>query len=199
MNELICLAVIFYFVFLQYSPNPLNCTWLMFGMTFLSCLRSCSCLHDEYCLCWSKQPLPVWLSHSIQQDDTTKSNEAMKPQFTSSRLTALSLLQPTALFSSMSSLCWSCLHPFWLLLPLHPISVPFHPQLEIPTSHWQMDHKRRKEGTHRLIQMNEHQSAGHTTRPSMYNHHTTTSFYRKFWRLWILTLYSTRAIIPPNL
>ena len=124
-NELIYLSVIFYFVFPQYSPNPLNFTRLTFATTLISCLTSFSCSH-EHCLCSSKPPLSVWLSHSIQEDHTTASDEAMVPEFVPSRLTALSLPQGTCLlmiiYASISTPA-----------PLHPISVPFHPQLEIPT------------------------------------------------------------------
>ena len=142
-NELIYVAVIFYFLFPQYSPHPLNFTWLTFAMTFISCLRSCFCSH-EHCLCWSKPHLPVLLAHSIQEDHTVAYNGVMVPEFVASRLTTLSLPQPTCLFSSLSSsliMHASISTP----PPLQPISVPFHPQLEILTFCWQMEHKRRKE------------------------------------------------------
>ena len=141
-NELIILAVIFYFAFPQYSLNPLNFTWLTFATAFISCLRSCLCSH-EHCLCSSKPPLPVWLSHSIQQDHTVAYNGVIVPEFVASRLTTLSLPQPTCLFSSLSSsliMHASISTP----PPLQPISVPFHPQLEILTFCWQMEQK--KEG-----------------------------------------------------
>ena len=176
LNEPIYLAVIFDFVFPQYSPNPLNIITRLTFTTFISCLRSCSCSH-KHCLCSSKPPLPVWLSHSIQQEHTVASNEAMVPEFVTLRLTTLTLPQPTGLFSSMSSsliMHASISTP----PPLHPISVPFHPQLEIPTFWLQLEHKRRKERNPLVdADMNQHQSTGHTTPSSMYSH--TTIFYRR--------------------
>ena len=115
-NELIDLSVIFYFVFSQYSPNSLNFTRLTLTTTLNSCLRSCQCSH-EHCLCSSKPPLAVWLSHSIQEDHTTASDEAMVPEFVPSRLTTLSLPQRTCLlliiYASIST-------------PLHYILFQFH-------------------------------------------------------------------------
>ena len=118
----------FLLCFPQYSMNPLNFTRLTFATTFISCLRSSSCSH-EHCSCSSIPNLPVLLSHSIQQDHQITSNWAMVPEFTTSRLTALSPHQPTGLFSSMPSLLIthaSISTP----PPLHPVSVPFNPQPE---------------------------------------------------------------------
>ena len=179
-NELIYLSVIFYFVLPYYSPNPLDFTRMMFATTLISCLRSCLCSH-EHCLCSSKPPLPVWLSHSIQQDHTVAYNGVMVPEFVASRLTTLSLPQPTCLFSSLSSsliMHASISTP----PPLQPISVPFHPQLEILTFCWQMEHKRRKEHNPLVDAVQKTPTSwAYNTFIDMYSHNTI--FYRRCYRL----------------
>ena len=141
MNDLIYLTIVFYYIFPRYSLNPLNFAPPASGTIFLSCLwSSCLCSH-KHRLCSSrpKSSPPVWLSNPIQQDHPVTSTRVIVPELASARLIALNLPQPTILFSSVPS---SLIMSASISTPppsLHPISVPFHSQLEIPTFCCQME------------------------------------------------------------